>query len=324
MGRKKNLLKKFLKGTVSDEEAKKVEMWLDSATQGNNPWENLSEDKKAAFLTDLKSRINTAKLPGKKNTGRSTSWVWLAAASVIILLMIPVYVLWMKPSAEINTKVVIEKVAETNMAQIKQLQLSDGSKVWLNAKSRLRYTDSFGSHSRDVYLDGQAYFEISRDTKRPFVVHTSSWQVTVLGTHFDVSDYMEDNDVTVSVLSGKVAVQSTRQQKTPAAILHPGEQLEYDKRSHELNSEVFAHDQQPSWIRKEVVFYHTKMEDIAGYIKRNYGLAVSFANPSLSETEVSGNFGKIEDAKELLEILCLTINAEYKANGKKILITEMH
>ena len=324
MGRKKNLLKKFLKGTASDEDAKKVEMWLDGVSQDSNPWESLSEDKKAAFLNALKNSISTTNLAGKKARGRRPSWVWLAAASVIILLMIPVYVLWMKPSTEIGTKVVIQKVVETNMAEIKQLQLSDGSKVWLNAKSRLRYTDSFSSHSRDVYLEGQAYFEISRDTKRPFVVHASSWQVTVLGTHFDVSDYMEDNDVTVSVLSGKVAVQSTRQQNTPAAILAPGEQLDYDKRNHALNRTTFAHDQQPSWIRKEVVFYHTKMEDIAGYIERNYGLEVSFASRSLSEMEVSGNFGKIDDAKELLEILCLTINAQYKANGKKILITEMH
>lgn len=324
MGRKKNLLKKFLKGTASDEEAKKVEIWLDGASQDYNPWENLSEDRKAAFLNELKNSISTANLAGKKTRGKRVGWVWLAAASVIILLMIPVYVLWMKPSTEMDTKLVIQKVVETNMAEIKQMQLSDGSKVWLNAKSRLRYPDSFDSRSRDVYLEGQAYFEISRDTKRPFVVHTSSWQVTVLGTHFDVSDYMEDNDVTVSVLSGKVAVHSTRQQKTPATILESGEQLDYDKGSHKIDRTTFANDQQPDWIRKEVVFYHTKMEDIAGYIERNYGLAVSFASPSLSAMEVSGNFGKVADAKELLEILCLTINAQYKANGKKILITEMH
>lgn len=324
MGKQKNLLKRFLNGTANNEETNKVETWLDGAEKENNPWADLSDNEKTAFLNDLKKEIDASNQTGEQGPKGAARWLWLAAAAVIIGLMIPIYGLWIRPPATITSpKLAVQKIVETNIAEVKQLELSDGSKVWLNAKSSLRYTDSFGIQSRDVYLDGQAYFEIARDTRKPFIVHANSWQVTVLGTHFDIFDYKEDNDVAVSVLAGKVAVRSIKKSAAPS-IIHPGQALKYDKNKDALNTGRFSPADRPTWIRKEVVFYHTTMGEVANYIQRNYGFTVHFADPKMKEMELSGDFGKIENISDLLDLICLTINARFTIDEKNIMITNMH
>lgn len=323
MGKVKNLLKRFLQGTASDQDAQKVETWLDGAKNGDNPWENLTEEDRLKLLDELKLKIDRSKKAGKKNASGNIRWFWFGVAAVIIVLLVPIYMLRIKPPAITSPKMAIQKLTATGTSEVRQLVLSDGSKVWLNAESKLRYTDGFDAHSRDVYLEGQAYFEIVRDVNRPFVVHASSWQVTVLGTHFEVLDYLEDNDAAVAVLSGKVAVRSIEEKRAPV-IINPGYVLDYNKKSHELNKGRFTHAGRPQWINKEVVFYHNSMSQVANFIKRNYGFTLTFSKPELADMEVSGDFGKMEDVRDLLEMICLTINAQYKMEGKNILITNIH
>ena len=324
MGKQKNLLKRFLTGAASDEEAMKVENWLDELPQVNDSWTSLSDEDKEAFLKSLKEKIDISNDAEIFCRDKYAGWLWLVAATVIIMLMIPIYALWKKHPAQLITKAAVFKVIQTNEGEVRQWQMSDGSLVWLNAQSKIRFRNGFDSHSRDVYLEGQAFFEVARDIQRPFIVHASNLQVSVLGTHFDISDYDEDKAVSVSVLSGKVAVGSMKGQKAPV-ILNPGELLSYNKHSHFVSRSSFTVSEQPGWTKGEVVFYHTKMSEVANYIKRHYGWSITINDPAVHNMELSGNFGKIENVKELLDIICLTINAQYKTNEQKksIVITQI-
>jgi len=326
MGKEKNLLKRFLKGAASEKEAEKVETWLDNKTGKDNPWESLDNDKRAAFLKDLKKDIDRTLNSDKKGSGVHKNLFWGAiAAAVIVVVMIPIYALWLRPSPVVLPKLARQHLMHTAIAQIKEVQLPDGSKIWLNAKTKLRYSDSFGIKSRDVYLTGQAYFEIARDTKHPFVVHADSWKVTVLGTQFDIADYKEDNEAAVAVLSGKVAVHSIENSnKGKTWIIHPGEGLAYNKVKGLISTRKFSPAEQPAWVRKDVVFDHSKLTEVAKIIERSYGMQMQFSRPEIGQMEVSGNFGKIDNAKSLIEMICLTINAQYTINGNNVMITDMH
>src|SRR5690606_37889089 len=99
------------------------------------------------------------------------------------------------------------------------LFLADGTKVWLNAASRISYGKNFGNGAlRDVYLDGEAFFDVAHDPDKPFIVHTSSIQIKVLGTSFNVRSYAEDNTIETTLVQGKVRIEHPDQAGEPSGV----------------------------------------------------------------------------------------------------------
>lgn len=178
-----------------------------------------------------------------------------------------------------------------------QLVLSDSTRVYMNAGSELRYPIVFPRGSREVYLKGEAYFEVQPDTTRTFVVKTDDLEIQVLGTSFNVNAYSDVNILTATLISGKVkAVYNGKYYE-----LVPGEQIYCDRDTKNIFKKKVNTLLYTSWKDGYYYFEAMRLEDIMQMLSRWYGFKVFFQNSSLKDIEFSGRIQRYEDVSRLFQ-----------------------
>lgn len=201
-----------------------------------------------------------------------------------------------------------------------QLVLPDGSKVWLNAASKLSFPSSFaGQTQRRVQLTGEAYFEISKNKDQPFLVKTAHQEVEVLGTHFNVSNYKDTQGARTTLLEGSVKV--TELAATPAeqakkVILKPGQQAEFSTNAFEVKTvdpEIAI-----AWKDGLFSFRNEPLEDIMQKIARWYDADVIYQDTATGKKRFGGTISKFGQVSEVLSMLALTGEVHFKIEGRTI------
>ncbi|WP_343693640.1 FecR domain-containing protein [Chitinophaga sp.] len=178
-----------------------------------------------------------------------------------------------------------------------KLALSDGTEVWLNATSKLRFPFAFDGDKREVYLEGEGYFNVARKDGQPFIVHTAHTDITVLGTTFNVNAYNKDV-TTTSLVTGKVLTRSGDREVT----LKPGQEVAFNA-NNKFSVDNFDTDEVLAWMRGLYVFHNTSLEHIAAVIERWYGVKVVFDDPSLAGKKFTGGLEKLQTLDYFLETL---------------------
>lgn len=192
------------------------------------------------------------------------------------------------------------------------LQLADGTQVWLNADSRLRYPERFGTGCREVELSGEACFKVVKDAARPFVVKAGGVDVRVLGTEFNVNAYGNGNVTTL--VSGKVEVSDGR----TTMMLEPGEQVT-------VKDAVFSKAEVDTgkvvaWKDGIVAFEDERLEDVMLRLERWYDIQVFFSNQSLKDVRITGYINRYGDIRILLDKLEKLDLAEFEVKGKCVTV----
>ncbi|MCR4032041.1 MULTISPECIES: FecR family protein [Flavobacterium] len=186
------------------------------------------------------------------------------------------------------------------------VNLSDGTKVWLNSKSTLKYPVEFSGNTRNVTLEGEAYFEVSKDPKAPFTVKTKSGNVTVLGTHFNVSAYEEDKNFETTLAEGKVKVSEDNQ----TVVLNPGQQ------ARSKNAGLSVVDVDPSvytaWKDGKFYFENENLKNILTKMARWYNFNVKFEQKALEQIKFTGIVLKDEPIDRFLDVISKSSNVKYK------------
>lgn len=180
-----------------------------------------------------------------------------------------------------------------------RLNLSDGTNVWLNAESELRYPVTFAGNSREVWLVGEAYFEVMSDSTRPFVVHSSKGKIEVLGTSFNVRNYPEESRMVTTLVRGRVAYTDPERRKYDLfpgdqAISQPG--LETILQS--VNPEYYV-----GWKDGEYIFKSTTLEEIMQELSRWYNIIVFYANSEVKQFHFTGELKRYEHVESFLRFL---------------------
>lgn len=196
------------------------------------------------------------------------------------------------------------------------LQLSDGTKVYLNSDSWLKYPETFGKDRREVQLTGEAYFEVKRDSLRPFIVKVGNMQVNVLGTVFNINAYQEGTEIKTTLVSGKVNVACHGN----SVELLPGEQACLHKPDHVLHKEKVNVALYTSWKEGLFKFERESLENIMLVLERWYDVNVFFQNNALRESLFSGDLKKYDSIEEHLRMLELTTNVSFRISGNTILV----
>lgn len=194
------------------------------------------------------------------------------------------------------------------------LVLEDGSRVWLNSASELRYPVRFAGKKRQVILEGEAYFEVVRNEARPFIVQSQGQEVEVLGTSFDVTAYQGEPGVYTTLLQGSVEVRGEKGKQ----ILKPGQQAIYTEKGievKEVNAALYC-----SWIKDRFVFVSEELEMVVRKLERWYGVSFFFARESLKTEQFSGSIPKYSDLSKVLKMLELTTNIRFKETDKTIIV----
>lgn len=201
-----------------------------------------------------------------------------------------------------------------------ELQLPDGTKVWLNAASSIRYPISFTGKQRQVRITGEVYFEVAADPEKPFVVATGSLQIRVLGTQFNINAYGDEKTVKTTLLEGSVRVSSltgTHQ----SLVIAPGQQAELDSSGQITLVRQADTKEAVGWKNGLFVFHNDNLPEIMRQLVRWYDVDVEYADNEVPESHFSGAIYRKETIDKVLHMLELTGGAHFKIDGTKIIVS---
>lgn len=249
---------------------------------------------------------NTTSQPPARIT-RLRPWRWVAAASVLLFAVAAGY--YFSSPQHPPPSAVTPLIASTPTADYtRYLTLPDGSAVVLHADSKLEYARNFDGPTREVFLSGEAYFDIEHNAGKPFIIHTGKVKTTVLGTAFNIK--ADEKQVVVSVTRGKVRVETG---STVLAVLTPNEQVKFDVPEEKtIQQKVNASGIVTDWTKEDMVFNGNTFQEIADILSKRYGVNVIINNESLKNCKVRASFAGTEKLEQVASVLCGIKNGEYE------------
>lgn len=203
---------------------------------------------------------------------------------------------------------------------VSEMYLPDGSHIFLNSGSEIKCAvDGIGG-MREIFLNGEAWFQVAKMKEKPFLVHTSFYDIQVTGTSFNVKAYGDDNDVITTLEEGSVCVKSSENLKlTKEILLKPGEQLIYSKESRNIRKNEVNTKWYTSWKDNKLVFVNMSLKELRILMERKYGVEIEIMDQSILNYHYDGTI-KNETIIEVMEILKQTLPIQYQIVGQKIVI----
>lgn len=213
-----------------------------------------------------------------------------------------------KDTARVMNRLVIPRGGEFN------LTLSDGTHVWLNAETELRYPVQFNGKERVVYLKGEAYFEVSKNKEKPFLVQVDDMSVKVYGTAFNVNTY---NKIETVLVTGSVSMN----QGGKEVLLKPNQKGVFDQVSGKITVEDVDVLAYVSWKNGDFIFRNESLNSIMDKLSRWYGLEVLYQDARLQNVRLSGNLKRYKDVRELFVSFEKISDARFKVQGNKVIVS---
>lgn len=207
--------------------------------------------------------------------------------------------------------------------QKSQIVLADGTRVWLNSDTKIKYPGNFSKKQRDVYLDGEAFFEVSKNPHQPFVVHTSGVNVKVLGTKFNVKAYADENQIETSLFEGKVNLllnDPTSAQQLVKEV-KPGQSFAYSKTDHQLVANKFPQDEINGWKKNQLIFKDDTFGNLVRKLERWYDVKVVYDEEKFNDRRLTVELYEGERLERLMNIISLALSVDYKYEKGEIILT---
>ena len=193
--------------------------------------------------------------------------------------------------------------------------LADGTKIWLNADTRLKYPTFFTGDKREVELEGEAYFEVQHDDKMPFIVKTSKSAIRVYGTSFNVKAYLDDSFQKTTLEEGSIGLQVNDKEFK----LVPNQQAVLNT-ANEVNVIKIKARQQSAWRHGRFLFDNENLEDIMAQLARWYDVSVEFQDESIRNLHFTGDIKRHANFSIILKALTSSVNVNYKLNGRELIL----
>ncbi|QGY43466.1 DUF4974 domain-containing protein [Maribellus comscasis] len=306
----KEKLHKFTLNKLSKEsEIEEVLNWIESSEENKQEFETLKN------LWAIAGFANYEDYAGKKSCktqklvkNRVIPMVLLKYAAIFVLAFfigsISVYFLGYKESNELAWNEIIIPDGESA-----EVYLSDNTHVWLNSNSKLTYPQKFEGKTRDVKLSGEAYFDVSHNPENPFFVQTPELTVAVKGTSFNVQAYNSDDEVNVTLIKGKVSLQSPKGKFV--SELSPGENAKFDLTKKTISLSKADTEFYTSWKDGYLVFRNETLEDIVRKFERWYNITVIFDDEEIKRIKFTGTIMKNKPIDQIFNILRYTAGIDY-------------
>jgi transmembrane sensor len=280
----------------------------------------------------IHARVETAAEPLPRRTVPKMAWVTALAA---IILMAVSVVFWFQPQETsdrnpfaYNQQVddFVEEINETD--QPLEIQLEDGSTVVLESKSKLKYKKGFSKDSlRQVYMLGKAFFRVTKNPYKPFVVHSNEIAVKVLGTSFHVESPENGEKVLVSVKTGKVSVSAPtdvvrKNNKRDGVILLPNQQVTYERKNHQFEKTLIESPEFLSSTKvapNDFTFDTVPIAEVFRTIESAYGVEIIFNEEVMKNCYITASLGS-ESLRDKLKIICATVESDYEIIDANVVI----
>jgi len=285
------------------------EIWFSSVSE-----EELAKyDKEAAFASFQQRVKESQKQPGTTFHLRR----WLSYAAVVMAVAAVGYFSFKGGQSNLESAFG-DIVIEAPQGSRTQMTLPDGTKVWLNAGSKIEYSQGYCFVNRLVHLVGEGYFEVARNEQLPFSVKSDGVQVRVLGTKFNFRDYPTDTEAMVSLAEGSVSMNSLKD-PSKEQILKPGQRATVDKQTGEIRVEEDEVGNSSQWTKGRLIFDGEPLADIVRTLERSYNIKITISNPRLLTLRFYGDFLRQEQTLgEVLDALAATGKLHYERKGKNV------
>lgn len=312
-----NLIANYLGGNASEEEILTLESWIRESDENQKYYRQFKNIWEATVELPVSNDKALAKVLKQINTSDKGLTFWQLFQRVAAILFIPLVVsmLWMGLGKHTNntySALTYNKVVAA-FGTFSQLELPDGSKVWLNSGSSLRYPDKFSKDNRTVYLIGEAYFEVHSDKTMPFFVTTPYFTVKATGTKFNVRAEKNFRSPSVTLIEGKVAVQKTNPNKTDDLItlLQPNQHMTYDTLSGNVNIQTEDTYKHFAWKDGKLVFRNDNISEVARRISLQYNIDIEIKGDEIKKYRYRATFEN-EPLGELLRLLKISSQIDYQ------------
>lgn len=319
----------YLNNKLSTSDRLWIENWIHTTPQNTETfntlkaeWIYIAEDKPVTInkervwntinqhLTKSLSTIN------KVQISRSFVVKVASIAATIALLVGAGVSFLVKSSIDTINREQAMTTIETPLGQKMLMTLPDNTKVWLNSGSILKYSENFNKENRQITLVGEAFFDVTPNPNKEFIVKTASVNVVVKGTSFDISAYIEDQYVDVFLVEGKLNV--TDSNNKLLTQLAPNENVKVNKSTMEFVHSKNIKDAFPLWTQEELVFYNVDLLELVKKLERWYGVEINLINPIIGQKYSFST--KTESIRELLNLFNKITPIEYTVEGKEVTI----
>jgi ferric-dicitrate binding protein FerR (iron transport regulator) len=305
------LLDRYLKGETSQEENELVENWLEENNNSHSEWQHFNQSLKDKWLADIFDQVQgsiwanerkVSVLPQYRNL-----WGRMAAVAAVLAICFTLYLEW--PALQSRLHPVQLTALQVPINQKKEITLADGSRVWVNAGSELKYPKIFNGKTREVYLSGEAYFDVRHDISRPFIIHTGTVLTTVLGTAFNIKEDKNKHTIQVTVTRGKVGV--TNGNKLLGVII-PNQQISFNTLKAEVVQATVNANAVIAWQQSDLHFEDVSFEDAITQLEQHFNVKISFSNAKLKDCRFTGTSLNGEELDKILKVMCAFNNAIYQ------------
>jgi transmembrane sensor len=315
------LLDKYARGACNAREKRFVEEWFKNI---DNP--TLDQDTTHTESLAAEKRV-WAMLNRKVNSRSPFKYRFLPYAAVLSLLIVLSSLFFLnrwypshRPMASDNTQGLETFAAvENTTGAVQLIVLDDQSQITLQPNSKVMYRKNFLAEKREVFLTGEAFFSVTRDTLRPFIVYSKDVVTRVLGTSFTIKAYEEEEEVTIAVKTGKVSVVTHGNQRASAGmggkeiILVPNQKIVYDREKDSVSKRLV---EKPELIRPQPALFEMEFDampvaKIFEALTENYGIDIAFDKELLAHCTITTSLTD-EDFYERVEIICKAIGADYE------------
>ena len=337
------LLGKRLAGEISPKELIELKELLSKSADHRNEYENLTsyfndenptssnihsvfEKIKGSITIPEPKPVQNIEEPIKRNF---TIWYRIAAVIAFCICSFATYQFFLSDNNADNKHMGDWKVLQTPGKDKSKIFLEDGTQISLNSNTQLKYPASFKGKNREVYLTGEAFFDVKKDPEHPFIIHTRHMSIKVLGTAFDVKVYENDSFIETTLVRGLIQI-TMNNKPAEKIILKPKEKftladknninytitpITYYNSLDSTNNNLM----ETSWLNDKLVFKNQTFASIARNAERKYGVEIRFRDEQKKNYTFTGKFEK-ESIDELLNALRYIENFHYKKEGNIIYI----
>ena len=328
------ILKRYWEGKCTPAERQKVEEWLSTDENlpeagnrklsaeyknrmGQRLWQGLEARMSPPENGDTRVRI-PGKHPGKRGYGFHF-WSVAAAAVIFVALTLLYKTITFEAPSAANTATVTSTTIGTAPGQKEALTLPDGSTIVLNGGSKVAYPEDFSDTLREIrLLHGEAFFDIVKDSRRPFIVHTTdNSHVKVLGTQFNICSDTASSKLEITLTEGQISFVSPQ---APSTLMRPGEQVCYYPQRNRLTLRKLENtDDVTGWMQNRLRFDDAPLPEVLYHLGQLYGVEFEMRNGRIPDILFTGTFSQ-EPLSRILSLIEQSTDLKFSINDKKIMI----
>jgi len=314
------LLPSYFSGTLTEAEKREMEDWKGASEENQSVFKNaekvwqslnLLQEMRSYNMPQALTKVHGKTEQAPARTQKGFLFYWQRIAAILILPILIGGAIYFTQAKHIAGNLVVWQTITTPPGVKSRAQLPDGTIVWLNSGTNLSYPSSFFDHKRNVKLSGEAFFDVAKDEKHPFLVDLGKINIEVVGTKFNAINYEREGRTEVVLASGKVKLfEKIENENRLVSEMKPGQQAIFHHSENTISLNAVETGKYTSWIDGKLIFRDDPMDEVVRKLNRWFNVQIEIADPGIGSYIYTATF-RNETVEQILNLIKRTSPVEY-------------